>query len=215
MRLFLPFLLMVTLAGCESQNSYIPKSEDDPQAPDNFQFVIQTSKGNITAEAIREWSPKGVDRLYHMIREGYYDSSFIFRVQHEYVVQFGISGQADESQYWRKHPISDEPVTHSNMLGTIAYAREGKESRDTQLFINVNNNLKLDTIEFMGLRGFPPIGKIIGDSSWATIRNLNGKHGIDPAEHQEEMYEQGNAYVEKNYPDLDLILKVSLLAQPE
>lgn len=208
-------LFMAFLFGCESQNSYAPRQARDPVSPDSFQFVIQTNKGEILAEAIREWSPLGVDRLYHLIQEEYYDSTYIFRVQPEYVVQFGISGQPAESQYWRAHPIPDEPLTHSNLSGTISYAREGKKSRDTQLFINVNNNPKLDSIEFMGLRGFPPIGRVLGDSSWATLRRLNGKYGFEPADHQAEIYQEGNAFIKKNYPDLDLILKVSLLSQPE
>ncbi|MCI4666991.1 MAG: peptidylprolyl isomerase [Bacteroidia bacterium] len=209
MRILFCIASLAFLFACGNENSYSPKS-DWVAAPDTFQFVIKTNKGEILAEAIRDWSPEGVDRLYQLLGESYYDSSYIFRVQPPYVVQFGISGKPSVSQYWRKHPIHDEPLRHSNLKGTISYAREGKDSRDTQLFINLEDNFKLDTIEFMGLRGFPPVGRIIGEQSWNTLNLLNGRYGFDPANHQEEMYSQGNEYFKSNYSDLDFILRAEL-----
>ena len=42
------------------------------RAPDTFRAVMITTKGEITIEACREWSPKGVDRLYQLITSGFY-----------------------------------------------------------------------------------------------------------------------------------------------
>ena len=64
------------------------------KAPDIFQAEFVTTKGNFTIEAYRNWSPQGVDRLYQLIKSGFYTDNCIFRVQPEYVVQFGISRQS-------------------------------------------------------------------------------------------------------------------------
>jgi hypothetical protein len=40
-------------------------------APDTFQAVFVTTKGEITIEAYRDWSPQGADRLYQLITSGF------------------------------------------------------------------------------------------------------------------------------------------------
>lgn len=93
--------------------------------PDTFQAVFVTTKGEITIEAYRDWSPQGADRLYQLIKSGFYTDNCIFRVQPEYVVQFGISDSSEANFFWDKRPIADEPVKGSNLKGVISYARDG------------------------------------------------------------------------------------------
>ena len=211
--------LLRCLSSCSlssGKENYHPVVEQDVAAPDSFLFSLSTSQGEISLMAKRDWSPKAVDRLYHLLLEHYYDSAYIFRVQKGYVAQFGIAAHSDVSQYWRKHPIPDEPVLVSNRKGTFSYAREGKNSRDTQLFINLDDNPKLDTIEFMGLKGFPPLGYVVDtDSNWGVIEKWNGNYGFGPAEEQEEMYKVGNRYLQEKYPDLDYIISTQVVKPTE
>jgi len=177
-------------------------------APDTFQAVVITTKGEITVEAYRAWSPKGVDRLYQLITSGFYNKNCLFRVQPEYVVQFGISDNPGANSFWDKLPIPDEPVVGHNLKGVISYARDGENSRTAQLFINKKDNFKLDTIDYNGLRGFPPIARII--RGFEVVEVFNNKYGFEPANHQDSVMVMGNAYWEEKFPGLDYIISLRL-----
>lgn len=178
-------------------------------APDTFRAVFVTTKGEITVQAYRDWSPQGADRLYQLIISGFYDDNCIFRVQPEYVVQFGISDNSGANFFWDKKPIPDEPVKGSNLKGVISYARDGANTRTAQLFINMKDNFKLDTINYNGLRGFPPVARVI--SGFEVVEAFNGSYGFEPANHQDSVMVRGNAYWEKNFPGMDYILKAQIL----
>lgn len=179
------------------------------RSPDSFQAAFVTTKGPFVIEAVREWSPAGVDRLYQLLTTHFYDSNCLFRVQKGYVVQFGISDHPEINRFWEDHPIPDEPVLQSNLQGVISYARDGANTRTVQLFINYNDNHKLDTIEYNGLRGFPPVARII--SGFEAVEQLFGDYGFEPANHQDSVLIYGNAYLKKNFPGLDYILSAKLI----
>src|SRR6185369_2287793 len=67
-----------------------PESPDMQQrAPDSCRVLLDTSKGTMTLEMRREWSPHGVDRFYNLVRAGYYDDARIFRIRAGTWAQFG------------------------------------------------------------------------------------------------------------------------------
>jgi len=150
-----------------------------------------------------------VDRLYQLIQTGFYYNNSIFRVQSNYVVQFGISDTKVVNEFWDKRPIADEPVRESNLKGYISYARDGANSRTAQLFINKKDNSKLDTVNYNGLRGFPPVAKII--EGFEVVESFYGGYGFEPANHQDSIMLYGNAYVKKHFPEVDYILSVEIL----
>jgi len=43
----------------------------------------------------------------------------------------------------------------------MSYARSGKETRGSTLFINLKDNQRLDTVITNGVKGYPPFGKVI------------------------------------------------------
>lgn len=181
------------------------------RAPASFKAVFQTSKGEFTVEVIREWSPIGADRLYQLLATGFYNRNMLFRVQKNYVVQFGISDKSEVNYFWDKRPIQDEDVKTSNRKGTLAYARDGRNSRTSQLFVNMKDNFKLDTINYNGLRGFPPVARII--SGFEVIEALYGEYGFEPANHQDSAMVHGNEYLLRLFPRLDSIIGVSIVSQ--
>ena len=198
--------LLFSLSPCLLFSQSIPDTSVlDIIAPDTFQAVIVTTKGEIVIEAYREWSPQGADRLYQLITSGFYSNNCIFRVQPEYVVQFGISDNAEANFFWDKRPIGDEPVIGHNLKGVISYARDGKNSRTAQLFINTKDNYKLDTVDYNGLRGFPPVARII--KGFEVVEAFNSKYGFEPANHQDSVMVKGNAYWEEHFPGMDYILE--------
>jgi len=204
------FFFVLIVFGFDAPAQTVPNADIlDQQAPGVFQVEFQTTAGSFIVEARRSWSPAGVDRLYQLVRSGFYRDAAIFRVQPDYVVQFGISPHPRVNAFWEKHPLPDEPVKNSNLKGTLAYAREGKMSRTTQLFINYRDNHKLDTIDFNGLKGFPPVGRVV--EGMEVVQSFCSDYGFEPAEKQDSVYRLGNAYLREHYPGLDYIRKATII----
>jgi peptidyl-prolyl cis-trans isomerase A (cyclophilin A) len=177
-------------------------------APDSFRVDLATSRGTITVMARRAWAPHGVDRFYYLTKHQYYDSTYFFRVIESFVAQFGISGNPSVNAAWRSRRIPDDSVRHSNSRGTIAFASEGPNTRTVQLFINLKDNPKLDS--YGG--GFPPIAEIIAGLNIAEA--LYDGYGEGPPSglgpRQELIADQGNGYLRRYFPQLDLIQRATI-----
>ena len=109
------------------------------EAPETFKARFETTQGNLDIEAKRAWSPKGVDRLHQLIKNGYYQDIAIYRVVPNFVAQFGIHNDSLINASWRQG-IDDEPVLKKNEAMTISFARGGVKTRSNQIFINLKDN---------------------------------------------------------------------------
>ena len=176
-------------------------------APDYFKARFETTQGNFDIEAKREWSPKGVDRLHQLIKNDFYTDIALFRVIPKFVVQFGISNDSILNNSWKKYKILDEPVLQSNDSMAISFARDGVNSRTTQIFINLKNNHRLDTVNYNGVKGFPVIAKIT--QGMETVHKFYSTK--DNVPDQDSINKYGNAYLKRNYPDLDYIKKAYII----
>ncbi|KAL3907820.1 MAG: hypothetical protein SGILL_008715 [Bacillariaceae sp.] len=186
---------------CTSRPNTVPNPYPNPDAtaPDFFtvEFPTTASTEPIIMEVNRSWAPLGVDRFYALVQDNYYDCAAFFRVVPDFVVQFGIASEPEESLKWNT-TIPDDPVLMSNLYGTISYATAGPDTRTTQLFINSANNSRLDA------DGFAPVGRVI--SGMDTVLALynptpNSTDGLD----QDEYMAGGNAWILSNSSEVDLI----------
>src|SRR5690349_13586965 len=48
-------------------------------APEVFRVKFETSRGDFTVEAHRDWAPHGVDRFFNLVRARFFDDSRFFR----------------------------------------------------------------------------------------------------------------------------------------
>ena len=64
--------------------------------------------------------------------------------------------------------IQDDPVKQTNKRGNITFATGGPNTRTSQVFINYNDNGRLDM-------GFAPFGPVV--SGMKTVDALNGEYG--------------------------------------
>ncbi len=179
------------------------------KCPPSFKILFTTTKGNYIVEAYRDWSPLGVDRLYELVKRGYYNNNYIFRVEKDYVIQFGITDNVKNNFYWDKKSLHDEPVKQKHIQGTVAFARSGKNSRAAQLFVDMVDNPKLDTTMRESVHGYPPIGKII--KGFEVLIKLNDTYKKQILPLQDSVYLNGNKYLEKNYPGLDKIITAKII----
>jgi len=201
---FLSILLFVFLSVSCSSNEVFKKKWTTKQAPETFKARFETTKGVFDIEAKRIWSPKAVDRLYQLIKSEFYTDIALYRVVPNFVVQFGIHNDSSFNKAWAKYKISDEPVIEKNIEGSISFARSGKESRTTQLFINLKNNSpRLDTLDYNGTKGFPVVAKIT--QGMDVVKTFYDGYGGKPATKQNNIQKEGNSYLNKNFPKLDYI----------
>lgn len=181
---------IAVLAGCSK-----PAEQTAAKAPDQFKVRFETSKGPFVVEVHRDWSPNGADRFYELVQSGFFNDSRFFRIVPGFIVQWGINKDPKVAAEWRSKNIPDDPVRQSNLRGYITYAMAGKNTRTTQLFINLADNPALDQ------QGFSPFGKVV--EGMETIQNLFSGYGEAPD--QTMIQTQGNAYLESQFPQLDYI----------
>lgn len=163
--------------------------------------------------AHREWSPLAVDRFHFLVSQRYFDEARFFRVIPGFVVQWGIAGDPAVNRVWSDRTVPDEPVRRSNTRGRVSYARGGPNTRGVQLYVNLGNNARLDTLNTFG---FPPIGEVgagldVVDSMYSGYGCRRGSQGTCPD--QDSIQTQGNAYLRRVYPKLDSILVVKVVQE--
>lgn len=183
--------------------------EMNRRAPDLFRVRLDTSQGVILLEIHRDWSPHGVDRFYNLARASYYDGARFFRVIKERWAQFGIHGDPKISNLWRTRTIPDDPRRASNVRGSIAYAFAVPHGRTTQVFINLRDNSATHDAE-----PFVPFGRVVEGMEVADA--LDAEYGESAgggirAGKQGPLFEGGNAYLARNFPRLDYIVRATVV----
>ena len=177
-------------------------------APDSFVVLFETSRGPVTVMVNRELAPYGADRVHYLVTNGFYDGARFFRAIRNFVVQFGIPADPGVAVAWEKRTIPDDPVRTSNARGTVTFAHGGRDTRTTQLFINLRDNARLDTLR---PAGFAPIGRVT--SGMAVVDSIHTGYGGGPdGPSQDSIRLQGNAYLDRKFPRLDFIRSARIVA---
>jgi peptidyl-prolyl cis-trans isomerase A (cyclophilin A) len=175
------------------------------RAPDNFKVNFDTSAGSFIIEVHREWAPNGADRFYSLVKSGFYDGNRFYRVTPLMAV-WGLHGEPSVAKVWLGARIPDDP-THKrgNTKGTVALLLANK--RTTQTFINLVDNSGTMDIQIA------PFGEVV--SGMDVVEKLYAGYGeAKPSGKGPEMnpfYEEGNVYLEREFPKLDYIKKTAIL----
>ena len=172
--------------------------------PDVFDVRLETTKGPIVIEVHREWAPLGAARFHELVRDHYYDDSRVFRVVAGRWAQFGIHGDPRVAARWRHRTIKDDPPRVSNARGTVAFAFAVPDGRTTQVFISLADNTALDA------QGFAPLGRVTSGMEVAdALESAYGETagGGIRAGQQDPVFTGGNAYLDREFPRLDRILR--------
>lgn len=198
-------------AKVEKPASALPSFTDPAKltekSPETFKAQFDTTKGKFTIEVTRSLAPNGADRFYNLVRSGYFKDIACFRVIPGFMCQFGIHGDPSVSAKWREASIPDDPVKTSNTRGAITYAMAGPNTRTTQLFINFGDNSNLDGMKFS------PFGKVT--EGMDVVDKINNEYGEGAPRgrgpDQGRIQREGNAYLKKDFPNLDYINSVTLV----
>ncbi|MEX0274081.1 MAG: peptidylprolyl isomerase [Flavobacteriaceae bacterium] len=176
-------------------------------APENFLVRFETSKGIFEVKVERALSPKAVDRFYQLVTRQYFENAFFYRTVPNFVTQFG-SADRSSRKFWDSIKVPDEAVTLGNEKGTISFAREGKETRTTDLYINLVDNNRLDTINYNEVIGFPAFGRV--SKGMDVVESLFSGYGETAGADFEMMLSNLDRYLKK-YPEMDRIKKAYLV----
>lgn len=170
------------------------------KAPDQYEVTFKTTAGDFVVQVTRAWAPLGADRFYNLVKHGYFTDASFFRVVQGFVVQFGLSANPAVNKVWEKASIKDDPVTQSNHLGYVTFATAGPNTRTTQLFINLADNTRLDSM------GFAVFGQVT--TGMDVVQKIYSGYGESPD--QAAITTEGKAYLDKNFPKLDHIVSATV-----
>lgn len=177
------------------------------QAPATYKAKFDTSKGSFVIQVTRAWAPQGADRFYNLVKNGFFDDGRFFRVISGFMVQFGLNGDPALNAKWRVARIQDDRVSQSNTRGMVTFATSGPNARTTQVFINFDDNSRLDGM------GFAPFGKVI--SGMDVVDKLYAGYGEGAPNgqgpNQNRIQTEGNAYLTQSFPRLDHVTKASIV----
>jgi peptidyl-prolyl cis-trans isomerase A (cyclophilin A) len=197
-----------TAAPAAAAGDFSDPSKLTAKAPEKFKAKFETTKGTFVIAVERMYSPNGVDRFYNLVKSGYFKDVVFFRVIAGFMAQFGIHGDPKVSAKWRDANIQDDPVKGSNVRGAICFAKSGApNSRSTQFFISFGNNTRLDK------DGFSAFGKVV--EGMDVVDKLNSEYGEGAPQgsgpDQQRVQMEGNAYLKKEFPNLDSIKSATIV----
>ena len=184
-------------------------SEWSKQAPERYIAEFETSRGNFAIQVERAWAPRGADRFYNLVRNGYYNDVRFHRVLPRYIVQWGLHGEPEVNRIWTALKIRDDsiPQASSNVRGTIGFAMTKPNDRGTQVYINLADNARNDG------QGLMPFGRVI--EGMAVVDSLydgygpNSGNGVRQGQ-QGPLVEGGNAYMDREFPKLDRLIRARI-----
>ena len=205
------FILLISISSLQAQPLKDSARILKLHAPEIFKAQFKTTQGDFIIEVYRQWSPLAADRLFQLITTGYFNKNMAFRATAKYV-QFGITDNKAFNFFWDRHTIADEPVLQSNRDSIVSFATGGKNNRSAQIFINMKDNQRLDTLSFSSVTGFPPVGKVI--IGMDALRKFNTQYGDEITfKYQDSIYSKGNDYLRRNFPGLDKIIEAVIIKE--
>ncbi len=205
---YLLICILAISAVCCSKATFDPEWTKKP-APPAYTARFETSKGNFDIQVTRAWSPQAADRLHQLLTHRFYDNQYFYRVVPNFVVQFG---NIDTIVYkkWEKFKVADEPVLKSNLKGYVSFARDGKETRGNDLFINLKDNVRLDTVSPKGVRGYPVLGYVTNGMD--VVEKLYSGYGNKTMDVYDSLSANRKKYLSL-FPQLDSIKKAYIIKE--
>ena len=139
--------------------SYVLAADKVPAHP---HIEIVTTEGTIVLELDGKQAPITVGHILKLVDSGFYDGTIFHRIIPGFMAQAG-GHTPDYKLKESEDEISNESGNGmSNVRGTIAMARTGDpHSANSQFFINVGNNERLDPNKKGGSWGYTVFGFVI------------------------------------------------------
>lgn len=160
---------------------------------------------NITVRL--DWSPTGSRHFIKLVSQRFFDGTCLFRAVKDFLVQFGVSHDSTARANFAQTIRDDPPRPDLLPLrrGTLAYAGTGVNSRTTQLWIALKD-------EVAGKEPWEtPVGYIQSKDGLEALDGISTEYGDlpafdgnapDPALMEKE---DGPSYLLKGWPNIDYL----------
>ena len=200
-------------AGLAAQSKLSDPASANEKAPATYKAKFDTSKGAFVITVHRDWAPRGADRFYNLVKNGFYDDVRFFRVIDGFMAQIGMNGNPEIQTAWDRSKLQDDPVKESNKKGFVTFASAGANTRTTQFFINLGDNARLDKPGACGAGcAFPPFGEVT--SGMDVVDQIYSGYGEGAPRgrgpDQGRIRMEGNTYLKKDFPKLDFVKKATI-----
>lgn len=216
LRSTLALICALGIIGCASDavpdddaaptNPLLQPADFTETAPADFLVEFETTAGSFRVEVHREWAPLGADRIYNLVRAGFYDGVPFHRVLEGFVADFGIHPDPWVNAAWRQALLRDDPVVQSNLRGRVSFSKGGPDRRTVQIFVNLRDNTELDE------EGFAPFGEVV--QGLDTVESLYSAYGDGPPRgegvYQAMAIARGDEYFAE-FPELDRIVSARVV----
>jgi len=165
-----------------------------------FTVNLQGNHGGTDKVVVRlrpDWAPRGVRRFKQLVRMNNFEDSAVF-FENDRVSMFGLPSEATI----RPDVIRDDLNRAPNKRGTLVFAQEqGRQhSRRDKLIFNTKDNKHLDH------QGYAPIGEVV--EGMDVVDKFYDEYTRWPD--MDRIIEEGNAYLDAEYPKLTKIQAVEL-----
>eukprot|EP00808_Paulinella_micropora_P029698 g67339.t1 len=191
-----------------------PSAFSNLPAPNESTASFASNLGSFEVMFHRRISPMHVDRVYNLIKHGFYDGNRFFHVSREQV-KFGLHGDPAVSAVWLaastslvdKSPPLSTRQTSSLMTGYHYVAMDSNNyyvamdsSSPTQLILGTGKDRP-------GVGGnLIVLGEVVRGQD--VITSLFNGYGDAPS--TQKIVQQGNMYLEENFPLLDFVRTASI-----
>jgi cyclophilin family peptidyl-prolyl cis-trans isomerase len=102
-----------------------------------------TGGGSFVVRLRGDVAPLMAARILELVNRRYYDGTSWHRVEHDFVIQGGTSG--DNEYVGHARFLRDELGTVPHLRGTVGMSTRGHDTGDAQWFVNLRDNLRLGT----------------------------------------------------------------------
>lgn len=151
--------------AAKTTSSGTPTSSEDVRP----QILINTNHGSFTLELYPRKAPETVKNFLQLVEDEFFTDLLFHRVIANFMVQ---TGGYDLDMVAKEAPrtvVNESFNGLSNRKGFIAMARTDEpDSADTQFFINVRDNRRLDAKP--GLPGYAVFGRVI--DGWRVVESI-------------------------------------------
>lgn len=220
--------------------------------PEHFQVLYDTTEGKFTVTVNTQWAPPFAKRFWLLSNVGYMNCAPFYRVNFRnassnFVVQFGYSGRSKIDQCW-DNLLTDNTTwsVHApgNVRGTVAFSMNAVENTgsnpnctseaycaqgfSTNIFINYNNNTRLDAPGFAIIGTVDEVGMEVVDRlyhDYGEVQELCSENSTDiycrgtgpvcEGISMDKFLKQGLPYQNRYYSKMSRVLRVTVLSLPD
>jgi len=177
-----------------------------PRDSDAWYAHVNTTAGNFVIEINPSWSPIGAQHFLDLVESGFYDGQKVFRVIPNFLVQFGYNGDPAVNSRVMSTKIKDDRFRVSNFRGYVAFAGNAKNSRGTNVFINLVDNFFIDHRDVWAT----PFGRIDSEGMKVVESFYSQYNSLPPNQQpdQGKIGQYGNDYLNDVFPELTEITSI-------